>query len=412
MLILRREKSKSANPAKRNSLLLASFAFSVSLPFGILSARCLDSWLAGLVLGGSLFTYSILLAHLIKKQPPFFLKRILGRKDYQRIRSLNEFSGLRLDYVGAKDPQDAIDGLIHTRQGELQRAVRCILPQHFSIADQSLLLEMLFADLCKLENSRFQLIFPERESNSKQSEMIVVASLALQGSGTKKAASSKVAPLDELKALLDHLIERLLTLGISPRLMNANEVKQLISEELGSCASRSQLKRDWRNLGNLGWEPSFRDNTIKAGERYMQVADRKSASLAIEQLPKSANFEWLAAILQDLPGAYVSIFVSPCRSDNLMNRLGLLNKIKKQMNREQGILTPIAAQMSFYLRFHNRDAYKLEQELSTARKYFASLGIASSTSLNRQHQLQLWQATLPCAQEQAGNRHTVAFMKS
>jgi hypothetical protein len=327
----------------------------------------------------------------------------------QAARSIGELCGLRLDYVGAKDPQDTVDGVVHNRAGELQRVIRCNLPERFWFNGQSLLLEMLFADLSQFNNARFQVIFPEADGGRRK-EMIVVASYLLAKSGHPGSAGNP--PMLEMQSLLERLLERLITLGIAPKVMNAIEVRQLISGELGSRATKSQLNRDWRNIGNLGWEPSFRDMVLKPSERFMQVADRRSITLAVEQLPASGSFEWLSAVLADIPEAHVSMFISSWSAQDPLSKMAVNQKLKKH-SVDAGLVNPVAAQMSFFFRFEGRDAYQLEADVSTARKYFASLGINnSSVYTQRQQQLQNWRSTLPCAQEQASNKHLIAFMRS
>ena len=406
MLILKQARKKPRSPARMNSYVLGSLALAVSLPFGVLSAQLLQSWVAGLVLGVSLFTYSILLVQLIRRQPPLFLKRLFPRKDLMHApRSISEISGLKLDYVGAKDPQDTIDGVVHNRSGELQRVIRCALPQRISFESAGLLMEMLFADLSQFPKTRFQIIFPEAE-NGRRKEVIVIASHLNSGAGDK----DDTPPLVQVQKMLDRLLERLITLGISPKVLNAFEVRQLISEELGSCASRSQLNRDWRNVGSLGWEPSFRDNVLKPNDRFMQVAERKTVTIGIEQLPASGSFGWLSAVLADIPQAHVSLFISPFNGDPL-SKLRLAQQLKKHAA-ENSLVTPCAAQMSFFFRFDGRDPYQLESEVSTARKYFQSLGINTIFHTYKQQQLQNWRLTLPCAQENGANKHLIAFMRS
>lgn len=406
MLILKQARKKLRSPAKMNSYVLGSLALGVSLPFGILSGQYLQSWMAGLVLGVSLFTYSILLVQLIRRQPPLFIKRFFPRKDLMHSpRSISEITGLRLDYVGAKDPQDTIDGVVHNRAGELQRVLRCALPQRITFEAASLLMEMLFADLSQFSKTRFQIIFPEAE-NGRRKEMIVIASHMNCGSSDK----DDTPPLVQVQKMLDRLMERLITLGISPKVLSAYEVRQLISEELGSCASKSQLNKDWRNVGNLGWEPSFRDNVLKPNDRFMQVAERKSVTIGIEQLPSSGSFGWLSCVLSDIPTAHVSLFISPWQADPL-SRLRLAKEMKKHSDANP-LVSPAAAQMSFFFRFDGRDPYQLESEVSTARKYFQSLGINTIFHTYKQQQLQHWRSTLPCAQEHSANKHLIAFMRS
>lgn len=418
MLILEQARKKFQTPAQMDAYVLGSLALGVSIPFGILSAQFLktwlggQSWLIGLVLGSSLFSYTILLAQLLKRQPPLFLKRLFPRKDIYRPRSIGEISGLRLDYVGNKDPQDSVDGIVHTRNGELQRMLRCTLPQRLSFSGQSVLLEMLFADLALFSNTRFQIIFPEAD-NGRRKEMVLIASHMITRSA--QCPKEDKPPLAQMQELLDRLLERLITLGISPKVMNAFEVRQLISEELGSSGTKSQLNRDWRSVGNLGWEPSFRDILLKPNERYMQVANRRSFTFTVEQLPSNGSFEWLPAVLADIPHAHVSLFISPWTAADPISKLRMTQQLKKysgEINNKDAIVNPAAAKMSFFFRFDGHDAYQLESEVSTARKYLSSLGLSSSFHTQRQQQLQNWRSTLPCAPEQMNNKHIIAFMRS
>lgn len=411
MLIIEQAKKKFRAPQKVNTYLLGLLALGLSLPFGLLSAYYLQSWLAGLVLGSSLFTYTILLVQLVKRQPPIFLRRFFGRKELSCPRNINETCALRLDYIGSKDPQDSIDGVVHNHAGELQRILRCSLPQRISFNGQSILLEMLFADLSQFEGCRFQLIFPETD-NGRRKEMIIVASYMLViGDQSPK---QEAAPLVQMQNILDRLMERLITLGIAPKVLNAFEVRQLISQELGSSAGRSQLNRDWRNMGNLGWEPSFRDITLKANDRFMQVAEKRSFTMAIEQLPASGSFEWLSAVLADIPNAHVSLFISQFNASDPLTKIRMSQKLKHHpsSSKENGLVVPSAAKMSFFLRFDSKDGYQLESEVSAARKYLASMGIHNSFHTHRQQQLQNWRASLPCAQEQNNHKHLIAFMRS
>jgi hypothetical protein len=399
-----------------DSWVLALAALGVSAPFGLLSAGILRSssawpaWLVGLVLCLSLFAYTIFLALLMKRHRPLLLKCLFPRKDVHQVRSISEMSGLCLDYIGAKDPQDTLDGVVHNRAGELQRILRCSLPQHCSFAQQSMLLETLFADLARFDNARFQIIFPDA-STGRRKEMIVIASALLPNS--PEPAKDEPPPLVQMQSILEHLLERLITLGIAPKVMNAVEVRQLISAELGGCASRCQLHRDWRNVGNLGWEPSFRDIILRPSERFMQVADRRSVTISLEQLPALDTFEWFSVLLADIPFAHVSLFITPWRAGDAISKLLMTRKLKKHSAGGRLATVP-AAQMSFFFRFDGRDAAQLESEVAVARKYFVSLGInRSSLQVQRQEQqLQNWRSTLPCAQEQSHNKHLIAFMRS
>ncbi len=417
MLILQQARRRFKSPPKMNTYLLGLLAAGVSIPFGFLSAHILSfklgqqSWLAGLVLGSSLFTYTILLAQLLRRQPPRFLRRLFPRPESHSTRTLNDVTGLKLDYIGAKDPQDAVDGVVHLRSGELQRILRCSLPQRHSISAQSLVLEMLFADLCLVPNTRFQIVFPEAFRGARR-EMLIVASMQLGRDA--QAQKDETPPLVQMQNVLDRLIERLITLGISPKVMTAVEIRQLISEELGICASKAQLNRDWRNVGNLGWEPSFRDLVLKPFDRFMQIAENRAYTFVAEQLPSNGSFEWLASALSDIPCAHISLFISPWNTNDPLSKLQLKRKLKKHAleSTESAVVRPAAAQMSFFFRFEGRDAYQLESEVASARKYLASQGLNSSFFTQRQQQLQNWRSTIPCAQEQTQNRHLVAFMQS
>lgn len=410
MLILEKARKKFRSAPKINTLLSCGIALGLSVPFGVMSAQLLQSSLAGLILGASLFTYSILLSRLLKRQPPLFLKRFFPRQEIHAHRSINEICGLRLDYVGTKDPQDSVDGVVHNRTGELQRVLRCKLPQKMGDNLQALLFEMLFADLSGFADTRFQMIVPACQGKFRQ-EMYLIASYKI--AGTSSSCRDEKPPLTQMQEMLDRLLERLLTLGVAPRIMNSLEVRQLISEELSTCASRGQLARDWRNVGLLGWEPSFRDTVLKPCDRFMQVQERKSYTLAIESLPASNSFAWLSSTIQDLPNAQISLFLSPWSGDSL-GKLALERKIKKHSKETGGLVNPAAAQMSFFIRFDGSDPYELECETSTARKYLSSLSIKSSFSTQRHMQLQNWRATLPFAQDckSADHKHTIAFMRS
>jgi len=397
---------------------LGAAALAVSVPFGFLSGELLrpwlagQAWMAGLVLGSSLFTYTIMLVQLMKRQPPRFLRTLFPRKNFYTPRSINEMSGLRLDYVGAKDPQDSVDGIVHNRAGELQRIVHCQLPaSFFSFSGQPEVLETLFADLALLDNARFQVIFPEADSGFRK-EMLVVASYQLAKTG-RQAKFGEAPPLVQLQNVLGKVLERLITLGITPRVMSAVDVRQLISSELGSRAKRWQLDRDWRSIGNLGWEPSFRDIPLKPHERFMQVAERHSCTVAVEQLPASANFDWLSAVLNDIPSAHISLFISSWNEADPLGKMRLNMRLEQLKNIEDDAVAPCTAQMSFYCRFDASNSFSLENEVNIARKYFASLGINKGNSLTqRLQQLQNWRATLPCAQEQNQHKHLLAFQRS
>lgn len=413
MLILEQARKGFTRPKKLNTYLLGAISAAISIPFGILGAQMLNSWIVGLVLGSSLFTYTILIVQLIKRQPPLFIKRwLLPRREFNQILSINEYSGLRLDYIGGKDPQDSIDGVVHNRQGELQRILRCNMPSRLSMSGQSVLLEMLFAALSQYQNTRFQIIFPEAD-NGRRKEMFVVASHMII-CGEQPIAKDEAPPLAQLQQVLDRLLERLITLGISPKVMNSFEVRQLISGELNGVERRAQLGRDWRNIGNLGWEPSFRDMVLKPSDRTMQVGDRKSSTMAIEQLPENGSFEWLSAVLMDIPDAHLSIFVSPFNANDPLSKIRMGQKLKRHSaaNADGAQLAPHTAQMSFFLRFDGTDEYRIEAEATSARKYLRSLGIINGYHTHRQQQLQNWRATLPFAQESAANKHVIAFLQS
>lgn len=409
MLILEQARKTSATQPRVRTYILAFAALGLSIPFGVLSAHFLQSWLAGLVLGASLFAYSILLAGLLRRQGPHFLKRLFVRKDLKVLRSINEYSGLRIDYIASKDPQDSIDGVVHNRSGELQRIIRCTLPQR-GTSMQSLLFEMLFADLASFKNTRFQLIFTPAQGSSRR-DLYLIASYKI-ASAVKKEKDEK-PPLVQMQEVLDRLMERLLTLGIAPKILNATEVRQLISYELSGNSNRLQLTRDWRGVGNLGWEPSFRDKILRPHERYMQISNRKTFAFAAEQLPSSGSFEWLPLILADIPDAHLSIFITPWETPSLISKMRVKHKLKKASDGSE-LINPTAAQMSFYFRFDGEDQYELECNSSTARRYLLLQGITSSFSQQRNLQLQSWRATLPFAQEQksASPRHLVAFMNS
>ncbi|MBX9687913.1 MAG: hypothetical protein K2X27_14500 [Candidatus Obscuribacterales bacterium] len=409
MLVLEQAKGKINSKLELNSLAFGGLALGLSVAFGLLGAEYLHSGIAGFFLGTSLFAYSILLAGMFKRQPPLFIKRLFSRKDLLKSpRTINELSGLRLDYVAAKDPQDNIDGVVHNRAGELQRLIRCALPERHQLSANSLLLELLFADLASFEDARFQIVFPASDRASRK-EMIVIASfLNVQKSGEEQ---DLMPPLLHLQEIVNRLLERLITLGIAPKIMNALEARQLISQELGSRASCNQLQRDWRSAGELGWEPSFRDLVLRPTERSMQVADRLALTMTLEQLPVRSGFEWLSAFLLDLPEAHLSIFLSPFNTAAPLSKLRLKQKLKKiAADSLDSFSEAAAAQMSFSIRFDGRDSYKLESELSTARKYLGSFGIKGSFTTQRQQQLQNWRATLPCAQAgTAVAKHLIAF---
>ncbi len=408
MLILKQAEKKTLRQPQMDSFALGSFAVALSVPFGLLSAQLLHSWAAGLVLGSSLFTYSILLARLFRRQPPLLFSRLFPRRELMAApKNASEIAGLRLDYVGGKDPQDNLDGIIHARGGELQRILKCTLPHRISTNAQALLLEMLFADLARFEKARFQLIFPEADSGQQRSELyIVVTKLNTDNSVDK----DELPPLIQVKRVLDGVIERLITLGVTPKILNAREVRQLISEEFGKCGNRSQLNKDWRSVGVLGWEPSFRDKVLRSTERCMQINERRAITINVDQLPATRSFSWLSAALSDIPSAHASIFISPWVASDPISKLKLSKTIKK--HGDNALLTPIAAQMSFYFRFDGKDVCDLECEVATARNFFRSLGIGTGNAAVRNQQLNNWRATLPCAQEQSSSRHLIAFMPS
>lgn len=412
MLILEQARKGFRKPKKLNSYLLGALAAAISIPFGILGAELLNSWIVGLVLGSSLFTYTILIVQLIRRQPPLFIQQWFPRKEFNQILSINEYSGLRLDYIGGKDPQDSIDGIVHNRQGELQRILRCSLPQRLSLSAQSVLLEMLFAALSQYQNTRFQIIFPEGE-NGRRKEMFVIASHMIF-CGEQPVGKDEAPPLSQLQDVLDRLFERLITLGIAPKVMNSFEVRQLISAELNGNERRGQTARDWRNIGNLGWEPSFRDMVLKPNDRFMLVGDRKSSTMAVEQLPENGSFEWLSAVLMDIPDAHISVSISSFNANDPLSKIRLGQKLKRHSaaNQDGAPLNPDTAQMSFFLRFDGSDEYKIEAEAASARKYLRSLGIINGYHTHRQQQLQNWRATLPCAQENLANKHLIAFTQT
>lgn len=408
MLILKQAEKKALRQPQMDSFALGSFAVALSVPFGLLSAQLLHNWMAGLVLGSSLFTYSILLARLFRRQPPLMISRLFPKKELMAApKNASEIAGLRVDYVGGKDPQDNVDGIIHARGGELQRILKCTLPQGMTSSAQALLLEMLFADLAKFEKARFQLIFPESESGRPRSELFIVAT---QFHTDTLVDKDELPPMLRVQQVLDRLIERLITLGVSPRIMNAREVKQLISEEFGRCTGRSQLNKDWRSVGALGWEPSFRDKVLRSTDRCMQINERRAITFNVDQLPATRSFGWLSSALSDIPAAHASIFISPWSASDPISKIKLSQQVKKYG--EAAMLTPVAAQMSFYFRFDGKDVCDLECEVSTARNFFKSLGIGTSNSNQRNQQLSNWRASLPCAQEPAANKHLLAFMQS
>lgn len=399
--------------------LLLLVALAVSVPFCLLSARTFqnwlsagESWLIGLVLGAALFTYTILLVRLIKRQPPVFLKHFLC-KDLHAQHSSSEISGLKLDYIGTRDPGEMADGVVHNRSGELQRILRCFLPAGSGASGQSLLFETLFANLSCFKNTRFQIIFPPADC-VRRKEMFVIASY--QPAKCRKSVRDESFALEQMQGVLERLMERLITLGIAPRVMAAAEVRQLISSELGGCTNRFQGSRDWRSVGNLGWQPSFHETVLRPSERFMQVADRRSCTIALEELPSSGNFQWFATVLADIPYAHVSLFITPWTARNPISKMRIAHKLKKKaasLQIAKDVQNPSAAQMSFFFRFEGRDAVRLESEVATARQYFYALGLRNN-SLPAQVQQQLlnWRSTLPCAQEQVKAKHLIAFMQS
>jgi hypothetical protein len=405
MLILKQARKKLGGVPKMNSLLLLSAALALSVPFGFFGAQTLNSYPAGLVLSVSLFAYTILLTRMLKRRPPLFLKRLFPRRDLSALRDARAISGLRLDYIGARDAEDGEDGVVHNAGGELHRILRCSLGQESSLAGQAELFETLFADLSQLENSRFQVIFPQADYGRRK-EMFVVVTLLSQ---SRRPAWKSSASVAQMQSLSERVLERLITLGIAPRIMNALEVRQLISSELGACSNKHQQGRDWLNAGNLRWEPGFRDTVVRPAERFMQVADRRSFTIALDELPASSSFEWLPALLSDMPGAHLSLFITPSTL-NPLNRLTAQRKLQKQ-SAGAGPAAHAAARMSFFVRFDNRNLQKLESAVAIARRYLSSLGINTSASPQsaREQQLLNWRATLPCASEQSSNRHLLAF---
>lgn len=408
MLVLRQKKARAAARSDRESLALGFFALAISIPFGFFSGQIMQSWLAGVILGSSLCAYSILLAQLIRRQPPKFLRHLWRNAgSCQFPYGVNDITALGLDLIGAKDPNDRVDGVVYKRHGEIQRFIRCTLPQNSTENGRAILYELLFADLANISNARFQLVFPAAQ-NSVREEFIIVVSFK---SRRPCSRSDEQPPLEQLNQLVHRLLLRLLTLSIEPSLMNAAEIMCHYSDEFGSQSSRSQLARDWKSVGNLGWEPVFREAVLIPQERCMQVAERKCCTITLEQFQKAESFHWLSSILQDMPSTHASIFVSPVSEPSLMDKQSLQNELRKKTSQEQSQAKASTAQMSFYFRFEGTDAYQVESELATARKYLESMGINSSFNTQKHQQILNWRASIAGAQEpRSGAGPLIAFM--
>ena len=443
MLILDKTTRKfQASGANKSSIAVGAAALGLSIPFGILTAQTLMNPLLGMLVGTSLFTYTILLANMARRQPPLFLKKILRRKHARAPRTITDIAGLRIDFVGDKATltDQSTDGLIHTRSGELQRLLRVTLPKRNSIEQRSLWLETLFEYLASFKDVRFQAIFPSI-SDGQNREMILVVSLILSPP-TPGKLSLDIPPLVRMQQVLGILLERLIILGSAPKIISSVDVRLLISNELGSLCTRFNLQKDWRHVKNLGWEPSFRDIEIKPTEKNVELGKRKSAAICIDHLPSGSDFTWLATILADLPDASSSIFVSPFISTDPINKFKHAHKYWKHHNgqnyvrmfdieqkkedNERGVEAPSnsesqplannatlpgkTAHMSFYLRWDSNDDYLLNNEISMSRKFLHSLGIKTSFNQQRQQQLLNWRATLPCAQDPSICKHLIAFV--
>lgn len=408
MLILERTTKKYRSPARIDSYALGFVALSLCLPFGFLSGQYLHSTLLGLLLGTSLFTYTILLGKMLKRQPPLFLKKVLRRSHLRAPHKIGDIAGLRLDFVGDKVPGENTDGLIHTRTGELQRILRVTLPKRCQDI-QSEWLETFFQFLSGFEDARFQVIFPEH-SHGQNREMLLIVSHILS---IPQKNRFPLPPLIRMQELLGSVIEKLLLLGASSKILSSQETRLLISSELGSMVTRFNLQQDWRYVNKLGWEPSFRDIEIKAQDKYMELEKKKSAVLCFEQLPGSdsirSNFSWLCAVLSDLPDSTVSIFITPWKIADPVQKFKhkywqYLNQDELEESSEHK-----TAQMSFFLRCDSNDDFLLENELSMARKFLQSLGIKTRIQGQRQQQVINWRATLPCAQDPSVCKHLIAF---
>lgn len=366
-------------------------AAALSVPFGILSAEQLNNPTLGIFVGGSFFSYSVFLASLIKRQPPLIFKRLFPRKMNGAPKSITDLAGLKIDFVGEKGPNELHDGLIHSRRGELQRIFRIALPKR-SNAQTSLWLETLFSYLSEFSDCRFQLIFPE-ESHNAQRDLILVASLILTPPSKDKL---ELPPLPRMQEVVGLLLEKLIILGAAPKLLSSAELRLLISNELGSETSRFNLQKDWRHVRNLGWEPSFRDIEVRAGDKFIKFARHMSSTIHLEQAPKTNRYSWLATVLSDLPDARVSMFLSPQDENETLKKLKTLANIVP--SKSQGAEPALQrAKISFYLRWESNDSNLLENEVALAQKFLNSLGIKSKSMSHRQFQLHSWRATIPCA---------------
>ena len=405
MLILDKTTRKLQTPGKMQPYGIYAVASLLALPFGVLSAQHFANPLIGIFVGGSLFAYTVILAGMLKTQAPPFLKMWLRRKHTGAPRSVADLAGVRIDFVGDKGPNELVDGLIHTRRNELQRIIRVTLPKR-NQAEMAIWLEAFFEYLSSIQDTRFQIIFPEMVDGKKR-EMLLIASLILTPPAKGKL---DLPPLVRMQELLGQLIEKIVVLGAAPKVLGSAELRLLISNELGSASTRFNLHKDWRHVKNLGWEPSFRDIDIKPNDRHVQLNKHISSALCFDQLPGASSFTWLSTIMSDLPDARLSIFMTPAESGDPIRKFKNAHKYW-QHHQEQGHESSEhqTSQMSFFLRFDSNDAYLLENEISMARKFLQSLGVKTKLQNNRQYQLLNWRATLPCATDPTLYKHLIAF---
>lgn len=401
MLILDKITRKVQTQGKMQPFGIYVLAAFLALPFGVLSAQQFANPWLGIFAGSTLFAYTILLAGMLKRQAPPFLKKLMRRKHVGAPRTVADLAGIRIDFVGDKAPNEVTDGLIHTRRGELQRVIKVILPKR-NQAEMAIWLEVFFEYLSGIQDTRFQIIFPELGDGNKR-EMILIASLILTPPVKGKL---DLPPLVRMQEILGQVIEKLVILGAGPKILSSMELRLLISNELGSPSTRFNLHRDWRHVKNLGWEPSFRDIDIKPNDRHVQLNKHISSALCFEQLPGASSFTWLSTILSDLPDARLSIFVTPAQDPDPISKFKTAHRYWQH---NQEATEHRTSHMSFFLRFDANDAYLLENEISMARKFLHSLGVKTKLQYHRQYQLLNWRATLPCASDPTLCRHVIAF---
>lgn len=405
MLILDKTTKKLQTQGKMQPFSIYALAAFLALPFGVLSSQQFNNPWIGIFAGGTLFAYTILLAGMLKRQAPSFLKKLMHRKHKGAPRTVADLAGLRIDFVGDKAPNELVDGLIHTRRGELQRIIKVQLPKR-NQAEMAVWLEAFFEYLASIHDTRFQIIFPEL-CDGQRREMLLIASLILTPPVKGKL---DLPPLVRMQELLGQVIEKMVILGAGPKVLSSAELRLLISNEIGSASTRFNLQRDWRHVKNLGWEPSFRDIDIKPNDRHVQLNRHISSALCFEQLPGASSFTWLSTILSDLPDARLSIFVTPAETPDPITKFKNAHKYWQHYQDQVGDSSEHrTSHMSFFLRFDSNDAYLLENEISMARKFLQSLGVKTRLQYHKQYQLLNWRATIPCAVDPTLCKHLIAF---